>query len=218
MRRRIERVGRRDRVVLACAAALAAGAATFAVPPAAGQTEASQPSSAPAPHVASVSVKRPPRRRVITHRFRPWNRATPRQVREIVRSEARRWRIGSQGLMRRIGCESGFRWWAGNGPYRGLLQFHSSTFYRGMSTIRDRRVRLVRKRTRTVHETRIVRYSDGTERRRRGRPVRQRVIHIYRGRIPRRPELTHTWAQVRIGAQAIRGRSAVRSSEWACSA
>ena len=219
MRRRILSVARRDRVVLACAAVAATGAASFAVPTAAGQTEAaSEPAAAPAPHVARVTVERPPRRRVIEHRFRPWNRATPRQVREIIRSEARRWRISPQGLMRRIGCESGFRWSAGNGPYRGLLQFHASTFYRGMSTIRDRRVRLVRERTRTVRATRVVRYSDGTVRRRRGRRVKQRVVHVYVGRIPRRPEITHTWAQVRIGAQAIRGRSAVRSSEWGCPA
>jgi hypothetical protein len=120
--------------------------------------------------------------------------------------------------MRRIACESGFRWAAGNGPYRGLLQFHASTFYRGMSSIRDRRVRLVRQRVRTVRATRVVRYSDGTVKRRRGRRVKQRVIHVYEGRIPRRPEMTHTWAQVRIGAQAISGRSAVRSGEWGCPA
>ena len=219
MRRRIARTGGRDRVVLACAAVAVTAAAAFGVPTAAGQTEAAtQPAAAPAPHVARVTTERPPRRRVIEHRFRPWNRATPRQVREIIRTEARRWRISPHGLTRRISCESGFRWWAGNGPYRGLLQFHATTFYRGMGSIRDRRVRLVRERTRTVRSTRVVRWSDGRVERRRGRRVRQRVIHVYEGRIPRRPEMTHTWAQVRIGAQAIRGRSAVRSSEWGCPA
>ena len=219
MRRRITRVARRDRIALSLAAVAAGAIAAFAVPTAAGQTgAASEPSAAPAPHVARVSVERPARRKVIKHRFRPWNQASPRQVREIIRTEARRSRISPDGLMRRIACESGFQWSAGNGPYRGLLQFHSSTFYRGMSTIRDRRVRLVRERTRTVRTTRVVRYSDGSVKRRRGRRVKQRVIHVYEGRIPRRPEITHTWAQVRIGAQAIRGRSAVSSSEWGCPA
>ena len=137
---------------------------------------------------------------------------------QIIRIEARRWHIASSRLARRVQCESRFRWYAGNGAYQGLLQFSSSAFYRGLRTIASRRVKLVRKGSRRVHETKLVHYSDGHVERRRGRSFRQRVYRVYTGTIPRRPGLTHGWAQLRIGAQAIRGVSGVHSSEWSCPA
>lgn len=210
MRRRIARAAKTSFPALAAVALVAP-----AVPAALAQDQAAP---AAAPHVVSADESIPPRRKVVKHDFRPWSRPNPRQVREIIRSEGRRWRVSPQRLSRRVACESRFRWWAGNGPYRGLLQFHSSTFQRGMRTIRDRRVRLVRRSTRSVRGVRVVRWSDGRVERERGRRVRQRVLHVYRGRLPSRPELTHGWAQLRIGAQAIRGRSAVSSGEWSCPA
>jgi hypothetical protein len=84
--------------------------------------------------------------------------------------------------------------------------------------MRDRRVVLVRERVRRVREARIVHYSDGRSAQERGKAHRQRVTYIYRGLLPRRPSVSHAWAQLRIGAQAIRGVSAVRSSEWSCGA
>ena len=51
-----------------------------------------------------------------------------------------------------------------------------------------------------------------------GSPRRQRLIVVYSGRIPRRPSMANAFAQIRIGAQALRGISAVHSSEWSCAA
>ncbi len=125
--------------------------------------------------VGSRSVL-PRRPKVIRRRFDPWARPGPRGVRTIIRVEARRWRIAPSALARRVRCESRLRWWAGNGLYRGLLQFSPSTFYRGFRTIKSRRVRLIRRWVRRVRGRRVVRYSDGRVVRTRGRPRRQRVI------------------------------------------
>ena len=139
-------------------------------------------------------------------------------MREIIHAEAHRWRIAPAALARRVACESRFRWWASNGSYVGVLQFSSGAFHRGLRTIHDRRVVLVRVRSRVVHDARIVHYADGRIARRRGRPRRQQVVFIYKGRLPRRPSVVNAWAQLRIGSQAIRGISAVHSSEWSCGA
>lgn len=168
--------------------------------------------------VVTTSRVTPPRRKVVRKRFTPWAKPSPRRVRQIIRWEARRWRISSARLARRVACESGFRWYAGNGPYQGLLQFASSTFYRGMRSIRSRGVKIKRVRRRTVREVRITRYSDGSVVRKRGRKRAQRVTYVYKGRFPRNPAVSHAWAQLRIGAQAIAGRSAVSSGEWGCPA
>lgn len=216
----------RAAVLAACLAitATALVAATPAVEEAQPQTATggSEPTptgeTASAPHVVRVERIVPSRRKVIRRRFRPWDRPSPRRVRQIIRIEGRRWHVSPSRLARRVNCESHFRWWAGNGAYQGLLQFSSSAFYRGLRTIGTRRVKLVRKRSRRVYETRIVRYSDGHVKRERGRRHRQRVVHVYVGTLPRRPSVTHGWAQLRIGAQAIRGVSGVHSAEWGCPA
>jgi hypothetical protein len=220
-------------VVLAAGIAILASAVAAATPAvqqakpetATGGSTSTTPSSASppgsaasAPRVVRVERKMPPRRKVVRRRFRPSARPGPARVREIIRIEARRWHIAAAGLARRVACESHFHWWAGNGPYQGLLQFSSSTFYRGLRTIRTRAVRLVRKRARTAYETRVIHYSDGRVERKRGKRHRQVVVRVYRGTIPRRPSVTHAWAQLRIGAQAIRGMSGVHSSEWSCPA
>jgi hypothetical protein len=168
--------------------------------------------------VVRVERNVPPRAKVIHRKFKPWAKPSPRQARMIIRAEARRWKIHPARLARRVSCESRFRWYASNGQYQGLLQFAYSTFARGMRTIRDRRVRLVVKRVRTIHDKRTVYYSDGAKKVGRGKARRQRVKVIYTGRLPRHPGHAHGWSQLRIGAQAIRGISAVRSSEWACAA
>lgn len=160
----------------------------------------------------------PPRRKVVRLRFRPWDKPSPRRVRQIIRIEAQRWHIAPAGLARRVNCESHFQWSAGNGAYQGLLQFSSSTFYRGLRTIRHRRVAIVRKRVRKVYETRVVHYSDGRVVRERGKKHRQQQVRVYSGKLPRRPSVYHGWVQLRIGAQAIRGISGVNNSEWSCPA
>jgi hypothetical protein len=205
-------------------AALAACIALITVmtPTAGAQEPTAEPTGATEPGATAsvVSTERvvPRRRKVVRHRFQPWRRPSPRKVRQIIRIEARRWRIDPSALARRVACESKFQWSANGGSYYGLLQFAPSTFSRGLSSIRSRRVVLVRKRVRKVREVTISRYSDGRVVRERGRRHRQLVAHVYAGRLPRRPELTHAWAQLRIGAQAIRGISAVSSSEWGCPA
>src|SRR4051812_19635412 len=194
------------------------------VPAASGATTTTTTTTTPEgtaasePHVVKVETKRPARRKVVRVRFRPSARPSPRKVRRIIRIEARRWHVSAAGLSRRVACESHFHWWAGNGAYQGLLQFSSSTFARGMRSIRTRTVKFARKRVRRVRETRVVHYSDGHDERRRGKRRRQVVVRVYRGRIPRRPSVTHGWAQVRIGAQALRGVSAVTSPECSCGA
>lgn len=187
-------------------------ATSFAAEDAAGSQPTAQAS------VVKVDRKIPPQRKVVHRKFKPWAKPSPSQARAIIRAEAKRWGIPASSLTRRVACESRFHWWAQNGQYQGLLQFAYSTFARGMRTIRSRRVRLVREKVRRVHETRVTTYSDGTKKERRGRARHQRLVVIYTGRLPRNPAHSHGWSQLRIGAQAIRGISAVHSSEWACSA
>jgi hypothetical protein len=168
--------------------------------------------------VVKVEHYTAPRKKVVKHRLRLWAHPTPGQVREIIRNEARRWRVPAASLSRRVNCESRYRWYATNGQYSGVLQFGANAFYRGMSTIKTRNVKIVRTKSRRVHDARITHYSDGRQVRRRTTPRRQRVKVILSGRIPRNPGVSNTFAQIRIGAQALRGISAVHSSEWACGA
>lgn len=202
--------------VVISAALLAVVSLAVAAPGAAADTQASSPS-------ASASVVRvdrvvPARRKVIHRRFRPWAHPSPRGVRQIIRAEALRWHISATSLARRVQCESRFHWWAGNGSFQGVLQFAWGTFNRGLRTIRDRRVVIRTERVRRVREVRIAHYSDGHTETKPGPAHRQRIVYVYTGRLPRRPSVSHAWAQLRIGAQAIRGISAVRSSEWSCGA
>lgn len=210
---------RRRLVPITLAAALAAvaipltlGSAPFAF--------AQDASGQPQAHASVVRVDRyrAPRKKVVHHHFRPWAHPTPTQVREIINAEARRWGISAGALSNRVACESRYRWWATNGQYAGVLQFGANAFYRGLRTIRSYSVKVVRTRVRTVHDARITHYSDGRVTTRRTTPRRQRVIVIYTGKLPRRPSMVNAFAQIRIGAQAIRGISAVRSSEWSCAA
>jgi hypothetical protein len=187
---------------------------------AADQTSADQPPSDPSASASVVAVEHlVPARRMVVHRtFRPWSHPTSAQVHEIIRSEALRWHVPAASLARRVDCESHFHWWASNGQFQGVLQFSPGAFYRGLGTIRDRRVRIVRQKMRRVHEARVTHYSDGRMVRRRTTPRRQRLIVVYHGRLARTPSLSDSFTQIRIGAQAIRGISAVHSSEWSCSA
>ena len=187
-------------------------ATSFAAEDAAGSQPTAQTS------VVKVERKIPPQRKVVHRKFKPWAKPSASQARAIIRAEAKRWKIPASALARRVACESRFHWWAQNGQYQGLLQFAYGTFSRGMSTIRSRKVRLVREKVRRVHETRMTTYADGHTEKKRGKARRQRLVVIYTGMLPRHPAHSHGWSQLRIGAPAIRGISAVRSSEWACSA
>jgi hypothetical protein len=209
----------RRRVIALAIAPVGLAALPFvltAAPRALADENAADPSAVA--NVLRVEYVVPPRRKVVQRKFRPWSRPTPGQVREIIRNEARRWHIPAASLARRVACESRFHWWASNGVYQGVLQFAPTTFYRGLHTIRDRRVQIVRETVRRVHAARVTHYSDGRHTIRRITPRRQRLIVVYTGRLRRTPSVADTFAQLRIGAQAIRGISAVRSSEWACGA
>jgi len=195
---------------LAALAALLTLAAVVAVPSSPAQTTAK-------PAVVSTTHVTPKPKRVVRKSFKPWAKPSPARVRQIIRYEAKRWKISPARLSRRVACESGYRWSASS-AYYGLLQFAPSTFTRGLRTIRTRRVKIVREKTRRVRGRTVTRYSDGRVVRRPGRVRRQRVVTVIRGTLPRRPGIFHAWAQLRIGAQAIRGISAVRSSEWGCPA
>jgi hypothetical protein len=168
--------------------------------------------------VVKVENWKAPRKKVVHRKFRPWAHPTAGQVREIIRSEARRWGIPAASLSRRVACESRYRWYATNGQYSGVLQFSANAFYRGMHTIKSRQIKLVRTKSRRVHDRLITHYSDGRKISRRTTPRRQRVVVVLKARLPRSPAISNTFAQIRIGAQAIRGISAVHSSEWSCGA
>lgn len=168
--------------------------------------------------VVSVTVKRP--LKVVHRAFRTslTTQPTPAQVLEIINHEAALWGVSAAGLSRRAYCESKYNWWATNGQYVGVLQFGANAFWRGMSTIRTRRYEWREIKFRSMHSRVYRRWSDGRTTRSKGRAVRQRMIVRYVGYIPRRPSQSHPYAQIRIGAQALRGISAVHSSEWSCGA
>jgi hypothetical protein len=180
---------------------------------------ATQPQSHEATqHPVRMKVVTPARRVVYRRHFQPWAHPTVAQVvGTIVPYEAARAGIAAAGLRRRARCESGYRWWATNGRYVGVLQFGQNAFYRGLRTIGSRAVRLQTVRLRFVRRRVWRFYQDGTARRGRGRLVRQMVRTVLSGRLPANPSMSHAWVQLRIGAQAIAGRSAVSNGEWSCS-
>lgn len=199
-----------QRMILVVALILATLCSTVAL--------ASDGPSAEKATVVSMAVKRPPR---LVHRHAHLAlpaRPTPAQVRRAINREAAMWGVPAVSLSRRVACESHYQWWASNGQYEGVLQFAPGTFYRGWRTIRTRKVIEVDVRQRRMHSRVYRQWSDGRITRSRGRIVRQTVVVTRRGTIPKFPAANNTDAQLRIGAQAIRGISAVHSSEWSCGA
>ena len=206
------------RMVAKFIAAVSAIAVLVAPAAVTAQTATTGAPAAGAATVVKTERISPPARKVVRKRFRPSARPSKAKVRKIIRIESKRWGIAPSRLARRVHCESRYAWSAGNGQYRGLLQFGPNAFARGMRSIKTRGVKIVRKRTRVVRGTVVKHWSDGRVTREPGARKRQRVIKVYRGTIPRRPPITHGWAQLRIGAQSIAGRSAVSSGEWSCPA
>jgi hypothetical protein len=43
---------------------------------------------------------------------------------------------------------------------------------------------------------------------------RANYVYVLKGKIPRHPERTHGWAQVRLMARAIVGLGGVKDSKW----
>src|SRR4051794_31397735 len=137
---------RRRLIPYAVVAALVAVVLPLSAFAAVGATNGAAADGNPSATASVVRVEHvvPPRKKVVHRKFHPWSRPTPGQVREIIANEARRWRVPAASLSRRIACESHYHWWASNGQYQGVLQFAYGTFYRGLRTIRDRHVKIVR--------------------------------------------------------------------------
>lgn len=180
------------------------------------QPQAQPPEAQKATVVATI-VKRPAK--VVHRAFHTTlnTRPTQAQVLNIINHEAALWGVSAVGLANRARCESHYNWWATNGQYVGVLQFGANAFWRGMSSIKTRRYEWREIKFRSMHSRVYRQWSDGKTTRNKGRAVRQRMIVRYVGYIPRRPSQADPYAQIRIGAQAIRGISAVHSSEWSCS-
>ncbi len=157
-----------------------------------------------------------PRHKTYRKKFTPYAEPNYNQVKRIISIESARWGASQSHLDSRIACESTYKWYASNGSYLGLGQFHPSTFSRGMSSIGNRKVKIIIKKIK--HKPIVIyrRWSDGELTKKYGKMKRVKRITIYRGRIPKYPSVYHGWAQVRIMAQAIVGRSAVNNSEWEC--
>lgn len=166
------------------------------------------------PEVVSVKLDLPPRKIEKERKFKAWAQPSPQQIRIIAGIEAKKWGAEEQRLLFRINCESTFRWNAGNGQYKGLGQFADSTFDRGMGSIRTRRVRYEKTSVKKVVVARVAPLSDGTVKRKKAWTRKQFVTTKYKGTIPQDAPTTHGWAQVRIMAQAMVGKSAVKNSEW----
>src|SRR4051812_27972362 len=167
----------------------------FAIAPRALADETASSPTATA-SVVRVENKEAPRKKVVHSKFRPWAHPTPGQVREIIRNEARRWHVSAASLSRRVACESRYHWWATNGQYSGVLQFSAGAFYRGMSSIKSHKIKLVRTKSRRVHDARVTHYSDGRKVRRRTTPRRQHVVVVLTGRLPRHPSVSNAFAQI----------------------
>lgn len=160
--------------------------------------------------------ERKPDQRVTTviRGWRPWGTPSVPRVKRIIHIEAVRWGAPEWRLRCRIEGESGYLWYNENGQYKGLGQFHINTFQRGLSTIQTRRVRKVKHVVRYRRAVVVTYWSDGTKTKEKGRRYKVHVTRIQKGRIPKPTPWLHAWAQVRIMAQAMVGRSAVGDGEW----
>lgn len=169
----------------------------------------------PKPKVIKTWTVRPKRSVTKVKRFTPWAQPTYRQVHKLIDAEARRWGAPGWRLRCRVKGESTYNWAAQNGQYAGLLQFGSETFQRGLRTARSRVFKVKGPRTTYLKYVKQYRqWDDGRVTSRKVRKVRVTKQVIYRGKAPRNPARTHGAMQVRIGAQAMAGISAVKDSEW----
>lgn len=198
-------------------ATVAAAILSSTAPAATEFPPAEYPQQIPTPvTVLNTTYVKPKKKLIVRSKFKPWATPTPAQVQQIIAIESARVGAPIGTLTNRIRCESGFRWNAGNGPYNGLGQFHETTFARGVNSLDTRRVVIRTERVRSKRVRRVEWLSDGTHRGSWAWPVRQKVVHINAGMIPRYPGYLHGWAQVRIMALALVGRSGVKDSEWEC--
>lgn len=164
--------------------------------------------------IVNVSVNRPPRVHKKVVKFRPWGKPTIKQVFKIINYEAQLWNTSASRISCRIDGESSYEWDNSNGKYLGLGQFADETFYRGMSSIGTRKVRIVRKRKVNLEEVTTTVYIDGSKKKKVTDRYKGTRIMVKKGTIPRNPERTHGWAQVRIMARSQAGLGRVNIGEW----
>ena len=152
------------------------------------------PADAGVSYEGAAITEAPKKQKTIYKRhWEPWATPSVRQVHIILREEQRRW--GGPHLGGRVACESGYRWNATNGQYRGLLQIGSIWGYLSAGMPRD------------------VQYV--TEDKRKVRGVIQRLKIVRRGRIPRSATPYHGWAAARAGQRAVSGGP---TTGWECGA
>lgn len=179
------------------------------------QTTETTESAPQKPHVVKKYRLYPKHYRKQHLQFEPWSWPSSAQVGIIIKEESKRWGA-SEGYLRSIvWCESRFYPGAVNGQYRGLGQYAYSTFTRGVSTM-PHGVKMKVTRLPWRHTIIVKVWSDGKIQRIKGYKVHVRRTRIFHGKIPTYPIWTHGWAQVRIMAQAMVGKSAVNLSEWSC--
>jgi hypothetical protein len=156
-------------------------------------------------------VHRPHKHLTIKRHFHPTAKPSPRQVKKIARVERQRW--GGPSILGRIWCESGYRWSARNGPYRGLLQIGPWWSYVYPART-PRKVKIVRHNRRRVPVHRVTVWDSGRRTRERIGVVRQRVTSIRRGKLPKGASPYHGWAAIRVGQRAVSGDGP--SAAWEC--
>lgn len=202
---------------LAAVAAILPAAAPSSPPaPAPAPPVTAQPTALPAHTLVKTERIYPRRVMVLRSRFHPPATPPPSEVPQIIDREAARVGASAAHLRARVACESHFQWWARNGQYGGVGQFAYSTFARGIASLDTRVVTFTKTRRRTRHVQLVDVYADGTTRHRIGWKVGQLVVHHFRGVLPRNPPREHAWAQIRVMALAMVGRSAVHDGEWSC--
>lgn len=210
-------------VAAACLSAFTLSAVALADDPAAQQQASPQSTTTdPTAHITRVGkTATNPRRHIkLVRKFTPPAQPSPAYLHyTIIPLEAARWGADVGHLTSRISCESGgtFSWASKNkhSDAAGVAQFMPSTWARALISF-PTSVRIVSERSRLLHRRVLLRYSDGSVRRVRGRLVRQRVTIVRRGNLPRWPSVYHGWANVRAAARAMAGLGHVGGGEWSC--
>lgn len=166
--------------------------------------------------IVKVEVIQPKKKIKVTVKFKPWNKPSVGKVFIIAKEESKKWGANYNRLLNRIECESTYRWYEEYVGHHGLGQFVPSTFERGMDSIGTRKVVMKRVKTRKAYSYKVTTFKNGRKDKKKLTPHRQKVKVFYKGTIPRHPEITHGWAQVRLMARAMVGLGNVSDSEWAC--
>lgn len=168
------------------------------------------------PVVVSVKTVRPPSKIKKIKQFVPWPEPSVKRVKQIIEIEARKWKVDPARLRGRIYCESSFIWNQVTGSYYGLGQFHPSTWARAISNLGTRKARFTKERQRTVKIYRYTTWSDGTVEKKIIGKKRQKVVTVFKGLLPKNPNILHGYTQVRAVARAMAGLGNVSDSEWEC--